>query len=85
MIPRVGKVERIWPTRSSTDNPRDNMSNQQQKPRPEKDFASILQEELEKSEPTQVEGPVKKQTLRSSVEISPNAKRLYELSKRNEQ
>ena len=83
MIPKVGKVERIYPTRSATDNQRDNMSNQQQKPRPENDFASILQEELERSEPSQVEGPVKKLTLKR-VEISPNAQNLYKLSKRNE-
>lgn len=89
MIPRIGKVERIWPTRSFTDNPQDNpqdnMSNQQHKPRPEDDFASILQEELENPEPAQVEGPVKKLTLRSSIEISKEARTLYELSKRNNQ
>lgn len=82
MIPKVGKVERIYPTRSSTDNPRNNMSNQQHKPRPEKDFASILQEELEHSEPCEIEGPVKKLTLQKSVEISPTARELYELSKK---
>ena len=83
MIPKVGKVERIYPTRSSTDNPRNDMSNQHSKPRPENDFASILQEELEHSEPSQVEEPVKKLILQKNVEISPNVQQLYELSKRN--
>ena len=83
MIPKVGKVERIYPTRSSTDNPRNDMSNQHSKPRPENDFASILQEELEHSDSSQVEGPVKKLTLQNGVEISQKAQQLYELSKRN--
>lgn len=83
MIPKVGKVERIYQTRSSTDNPRNDMSNQHSKPRPENDFASILHEELEHSEPSQVKEPVKKLILQKNVEISPNAQQLYELSKQN--
>ncbi|MBO5476798.1 MAG: hypothetical protein J6A15_03470 [Clostridia bacterium] len=75
MIPRVGKVEKIWPTKSSTDTPRGN-------PQQDRNFSSYLQEEIA-SEPTQeVEGPVKKLVLRDRVEISPEARRLYELSKK---
>lgn len=82
MIPRVGKVEKVCSPRGSKDTPYNHNDQQSQS---SKDFMSLYKDEYEKRESSeQVEDPPKKLVLRrSSVEISPEAQRLYEESKRN--
>lgn len=86
MIPRVGKVERTPSSRSSTDNSRDSMS---QSPHHDQSFNStfrqLVEEELAKSEESQVDAPVKKLVLKDRIELSPEGRRLYELSKQDKQ